>query len=239
MKKFSAFIFLFLLISCAVFKKNSNNEEYEEASSVPPKVEDIEHSEDNSGTNVRVQAQLGEINSKLIHLTGEIENLHQEISDFKKTQNDATASLEERIKLIEIEIQKMSISDQRELEKYKNASSLFKHAKSQIDRDDRKAVFALRRLVEKYPHSTLVDDALYWLGEIYFKNQDYKGALIEFDKVRKNYPQGSVFVQAVFKEALCFENLGEGEQAKNLFQFLIANYPSHNLSKEFKKHLQE
>ena len=232
-------ISLFFFLGCSVFKKNTKNDEYEEASSVPPKIEDMQSGDESTEkeTLAQLQAKNDELNSKLTHAMGAIENLSQQMTDFKKSHDESIVSLDERMKLLEDEIQRISLSDEKEVGKYRNASSLYKFAKSEMARDERKAILAFRRLVEKYPTSTLVDDSSFQLGEIYFKNKDYKGAIIEFDFLRKNYPKSSLLVSTIFKEALCFENLGETQQARSLFQFIIDNYPQHKLSEEAKKHL--
>jgi len=238
-KKIVVLTCVLFFLACSVLKKNAT-EEYPEADSGPVESEPLEErSLEEVSAYAKLQASYDEVISKLVSISGEIENLHASIEKLKISQLDLARSIEERILLVEEKIQHITLSDQRELEKYKNASSLYQFAKQQVNKDDRKAVLAFKRLIEVFPKSTLVDDSHFWLGEIYFKRQDFQGALIEFDTIRANYPQSNVFIASLFKEALCFNELNENVKAQSLFEYIVENYPDHAFAHESKKYIQK
>ncbi len=89
-------------------------------------------------------------------------------------------------------------------------------------------------LVKKYPDSPLVDNSLYWMGEIFYSHGDYATALNYFKKVVDNYSgyypssKGNKVPAALLKESLCYKGLGDVAKAQELLKTLIRKYPSTN-----------
>ena len=58
--------------------------------------------------------------------------------------------------------------------------------------------------MEKYPKSNSADNAQFWIGEIYYREKWYEKAILEYQKVIENYPQGNKISAALLKQGLHF-----------------------------------
>lgn len=87
-----------------------------------------------------------------------------------------------------------------------------------------------RNLFEKFlaahGDSDYGDNAQFWIGETYFFEKDYERAILEYEKVIKNYPQGNKVPNALLKQGLSFLELGDKESAKLLLNRVVGEYPN-------------
>ena len=97
----------------------------------------------------------------------------------------------------------------------------------------------LRQFLSLYPNHRLSDNAQYWIGEIYYARGDWEGAIVEFNKVIKNYPKGDKVPAALLKQAYSFEKLGAIKEAKILLKKIIDEHPDSQESELAKKHLKK
>ncbi|MBI3072720.1 MAG: tetratricopeptide repeat protein [Deltaproteobacteria bacterium] len=79
----------------------------------------------------------------------------------------------------------------------------------------------------------------YWIGQSFFEEGNYKRAVEEFDKVRKQWPQSDVLPATLFNMTLAFHALGEKDLAVAAANELIKAYPENELAKKAKKRLKE
>jgi len=73
-------------------------------------------------------------------------------------------------------------------------------------------VRVLERVIEHAPFGTLADDAVFAIGEGYFRNGDYEGAREQYDRLLKQYPNSELVIRARVRRAACNEKLVEGAQ---------------------------
>ena len=83
----------------------------------------------------------------------------------------------------------------------------------------------LEKFVERYPTHQLADNAVYWLGECLYAQKLYMEALQAFQKVIRDYPDGNKVPDAMLKTGLCYQNLGEGAQARKVLVEVTEFYP--------------
>ena len=105
----------------------------------------------------------------------------------------------------EIELQKL----------YDAALYLYKVEKYEFSR----LIFQI--LIDRYPASKLTDNAQFWKGISYYKENKYNLALEELKKVIKDYPQGNKLNEALRKIEEIKKLKGEGAQSENLEILLI------------------
>jgi len=92
-------------------------------------------------------------------------------------------------------------------------------------RDYRLAIARFREFLKKHPKSNLADNAQYWIGESYYGLREFDQAIIEFDAVRRRYPQGEKVPAALLKQGFAFAELGEKLNARLLLQEVLERYP--------------
>ena len=87
------------------------------------------------------------------------------------------------------------------------------------------AVQQLSEFAERYPASALADDARYFIGEVYFRQEQYNKADDAFDRVIRDYPSGDKAGPAYLKKGLSLLELNLTADAVIQLQHVITTYP--------------
>ncbi len=116
---------------------------------------------------------------------------------------------------------------------YQQGLSAFKAGNTQKARD------LLSKFVEQYPHHELASNAQYWLGETYYTDKAYDQAVLEFEKVIKNYPGKEKVPAAMLKQAMAFKGLGDVKSARYVLHKLMESYPRSEEAALAKARLKE
>jgi tol-pal system protein YbgF len=103
---------------------------------------------------------------------------------------------------------------------YTAAYELFKEAKYEKSRE------AFESFLKQYPNTEFSDNAQFWIGECYYFEKKYEKAIVEYDKVIKNFPEGNKVPYALLKQGLSFQKLGDNASAKLLLQQVAKDYPN-------------
>jgi len=96
----------------------------------------------------------------------------------------------------------------------------------------------LESFVNKYPEHDLYVNALYWIGEAFYGEKKYEMSILQFQDVISKYPSHPKAAAAMLKQALAFNALGDGENARTTMQKLIEEYPNSTQVNAAKKYLQ-
>jgi tol-pal system protein YbgF len=95
-----------------------------------------------------------------------------------------------------------------------------------LDKKDYKAaIVRFKEFIKKYPKSTLAGNAQYWIGESHYALREFDLAIIEFDAVRRRYPQGEKVPAALLKQGFAFAELGEKVNARLILQEVVEKFP--------------
>ena len=108
---------------------------------------------------------------------------------------------------------------------YEQAFNLLKQAHYE------QAIQALRAFLEKYPTGEYSDNAQYWLGEAFYVMRQFEPALAEYKKVIANFPQSPKYTHALLKIGYCYHELGRIDEAKQVLQSLVNQYPGETASR--------
>jgi tol-pal system protein YbgF len=84
---------------------------------------------------------------------------------------------------------------------------------------------AFMSLLAKFPKSDQADNAQFWIGETYFRETWYEKAILEYQKVIDDFPQGNKVPAALLKQGMAFVELGDKENANLIFKELIDRFP--------------
>lgn len=194
----------------------------------------------------RSQADMGAdmtvLQTEIQRLRGSVEELRQALASGKAggMPPDAAAKLEElglRIQYMENflgigkpgapagaqerEAATTASPEKQDMEKgYNEAYEAFKAGKYPESRN------LFEKFLAVHGKSEYGDNAQFWIGETYFFEKDYERAILEYEKVIKNYPQGNKVPNALLKQGLSFIELGDKNSAKLLLQRVIEEYPN-------------
>ena len=103
---------------------------------------------------------------------------------------------------------------------YAAAYELFKEAKYEKSRE------AFENFLKQYPDTEFSDNAQFWVGECYYFEKKYEKAIVEYEKVTKNFPEGNKVPYALLKQGLSFLKLGDNASGKLLLQQVTKDYPN-------------
>ena len=92
-------------------------------------------------------------------------------------------------------------------------------------------------LITKFPKSEFADNGRYWIAESFYAEKDYASAILEFDKVVKDYPQGDKVPAALLKQGFAFLEIGEKEGGVATLQDLVRRFPKSEEAKKAKDKL--
>jgi tol-pal system protein YbgF len=96
-----------------------------------------------------------------------------------------------------------------------------------------------QELLDRYPKSKSADNAQFWIGEIFYREEWYEKAILEYQKVIENYPNGNKVQASLLKQGFAFYNLKDKPNSRLIFKELIKKYPGSNEAKIAKKKLKE
>lgn len=95
----------------------------------------------------------------------------------------------------------------------------------------RRKIESLRKLTEKYPESTYIDDAYFELGRSYLNIENKEKAIESFEKLVDDYPSSKYAARSFVQLGLIYYAMDENEQAKKYYERVIAEYPGSNEAK--------
>jgi tol-pal system protein YbgF len=110
-------------------------------------------------------------------------------------------------------------------EHYDNALQLFRNGQYDAARD------GFESYLQKYPKSSLTDNAQFWLGECYYAQKRYGEAISAYEKTIKEYPKSDKVSSAMLKQGMAFLELGDSTAGKILLKKVVKEYPNSNQAK--------
>ena len=87
------------------------------------------------------------------------------------------------------------------------------------------ATQAFNGFLAKYPSSEYADNASYWLGETYYVNRDFKGALAAFKGLVDNYPNSSKASDSLLKMGYIYYEQQDWAAARQALEAVVSGYP--------------
>jgi len=116
---------------------------------------------------------------------------------------------------------------------YNTAYNDFKNKK------DDQAVDEFLQYVKYAPQSENAPNATYYLGQIYYRGQDWADAIKAFDAVLEKYPKNPRTSESEYMKACALMNDGQKTAAGQEFRSFIKTYPDSPRVKDAHAHLRE
>ncbi len=91
---------------------------------------------------------------------------------------------------------------------------------------------------QKNPDHDLYVNALYWIGEALYGEKKFELAILQFQDVISLYPRHSKAPDAFYKQALAFDSLRDGQNARATMRKLIDSYPDSEQATAAERFLQ-
>ena len=81
------------------------------------------------------------------------------------------------------------------------------------------------KFITSFPNSSYKINALFWIGECFYKAKDYAEAIIKYDEIIANHPQHPKAASALLKQGFAFLQLGDATDGKLILEKVITYYP--------------
>jgi tol-pal system protein YbgF len=205
-------------------------------------------------------ADLGDLRESIQQLRGQLETLKKDMAQADKRSDEFKDRLDNialKVNFIEnfLEIgKKDSVSDvydkgikpsgngvaAKEPAKKQNKETMYAAAYQTFkDGHYDKSRTEFKNFLATYPNTEYAGNAQFWIGECYFFEKNYEQAILEYEKVAKNYPKGNKVPFALLKQGFSFLNLNDKISAKLILQKVIKDFPNTNQARIARSKLQE
>ena len=96
-----------------------------------------------------------------------------------------------------------------------------------------------RQFLEAQPSSELTDNALYWLGECFYRQAKFNKAIEQFDQVLTRFPTGDRVASALLKKGYAYLEMGQKAQGIVQLQAVVCEHPGKDEAALARQRLQE
>jgi tol-pal system protein YbgF len=93
------------------------------------------------------------------------------------------------------------------------------------------AVQGFRTYLEQAPRGDVADTAQYYLGESLYSVKDYRGAIAEFERLVRDFPQSPQVPSALLKTGYAYYEIKDGVQGRRALRTLVEKYPTSREAK--------
>ena len=208
--------------------------------------------------NANSAADVSDLRETIQQLRGQLEALKKDMArDVKKNDElrDRLDGIAVKVRFIEsfLEIgKKDSVNDDKGIKPLGNGTA----SKEQGKKQDKETLYAaayqtfkdgnydksrteFKSFLAAYPETEYAGNAQFWIGECYYFEKDYEQAILEYEKVSKNYPKGNKVSSALLKQGLSFLKLNDKTSARLILQQVIKDFPNSTQARIARVKLQE
>ena len=179
-----------------------------------------------------VQMRLGEYDQLIRDMNGKVENIEYRLNTLEKKMDVIEKDMDLRFSQMSKKVGTASPAPIARPQANNNAKAisaaelktdvepktLYEQALSDLKEnklDDAELKFS--QFLNTYPKDSLAENAQYWLGEVYYKKQDFAKSAVAFKEGYSRYPEGTKGPDCLLKLGLSMKALGKKEEACTAF----------------------
>ncbi len=180
-----------------------------------------------------------------------LNNLRQDLDLFTTTGGTLNTSIEQRLSALEtsmtaVEAWMSFSSAYGKKTASRNTETATKH--TVVSMDGAVKLFRNNKFEEAKPvferyaksgNARQKTRAIFYLGEIAYREKDYKTAIANYGIIVEKYPDSPLITSAYYMIGKSFVNLDDKKKAKLFFDELISRYPKDKLSKDAAQELKK
>lgn len=95
-----------------------------------------------------------------------------------------------------------------------------------LQKDYKGKITAMRQLINDFPQSEYIDDAMYEIGHSYMMLEDNNEAIKTFDDLYKRNPTSSMARKGLLQKGMLYSTMNEYEAAVSSYKQVISSYPN-------------
>jgi tol-pal system protein YbgF len=100
------------------------------------------------------------------------------------------------------------------------------------------ALLGFRQYLEAYPDTDLADNAVYWIGECFYRQQKYADAIVEYDHVLARWPRSDKTASALLKKGYALVELGQRRDGTAQLERVLKSFPNSDEANLARQKLQ-
>ena len=81
------------------------------------------------------------------------------------------------------------------------------------------------QFAKENPHHDYADNAIYWMGEIYYDQKEYLLSITEFKRIVSDYPNSNKMADAWLKIGMAYERLDDLKKAQLAYKNVSEQFP--------------
>ncbi len=106
-------------------------------------------------------------------------------------------------------------------------AALYAAAKGMFDKGEMETARSMfTQFLDKYGKSPNADNAQFWIGETYYRENWFEKAILEYQEVIESYPKGNKVPSALLKQGFAFLKLGNRLNCQILLKDIIERFPN-------------
>ena len=170
-----------------------------------------------------VQMRLGEYDQLIRDMNGKVENIEYRLGLLEKKIETFDRDIELRLEQFKRQSQNPDYVEANktapQIVKEKapsgiSAKELYEQALKDLrDNKNNDAERKFNQFLNTYPSDALAGNAQYWLGEVYYKKQEFDKAAVAFRDGYSKYPEGTKGADCLLKLGLSMKALGKKDDA--------------------------
>lgn len=167
--------------------------------------------------------QIEQLQQEVQSLRGLVEEQANELDRLKNEQKERYLELDRRLSQILTQGQAAPVapssgSDAGDAAQYDAAFALVR------DKRYPEAIKAFSAFTAKYPKSVYTPNAYYWLGQVYYAQDELDEARKAFSMVINQFADNQKVPESKFKLGVILHRLGQVDKAKTLLQSVVKDY---------------
>lgn len=187
------------------------------------------------------------LTAKVKELETAVQDLHKQITEVKQALSSAEEErkkAEDRMRAAAAERERQSKTVNRTAQtRQKTPTTASTSTKSKIKDIYMAGYQALREgkteearekfssILSEYPENEYSDNARFWIGESYYKEENYPDAILSYEDLFKNNPDSDKVPGAMLKQGLAFYAIKDTKTGKIILEKLIEKYPGSEPAK--------
>jgi len=170
-----------------------------------------------SGADLAVDVEKNQ--NETAALRGQLEVIQHRLDALEKTMQDQQKALDAANQFV--------AQQKKEQERPTERGPLYNLARQRLDQGQTaKARDLFQDFLTRYPKDELAANAQYWLGETYYVEKKWNDAIVEFQKVLKEYKGSEKVPDALLKIGMSFQAQGDCQNALLFFDEVIQAHKS-------------
>jgi tol-pal system protein YbgF len=203
-----------------------------------------------TGTGAQGDTRLAELGAQLLDLERDLAALRGEVEETRHVADQALERVAEQEKKSAQRRPATPVPGAPaptespvavEVAEYEEAFRLYRA------REYRSAIDRFRAFLQNYAESEYADNALFWIGECWFKLEDYEQAVLTFDEVARTYPDGNKVADAHYRQGIALMEIGRRTQqektynaaAREIFEKIVNQFPNSDRVPEAQRQLEK